>query len=124
EAIYNKVNSTGEDVNILTTVAVPGPPRYPDDSDWKSYATFVTHRYKANEKLRIQSGIRYNHFMLNAAFDDTFYPFPFTDANINAGALTGSTGMVYSPTSSWQVSANLSTGFRTPNIDDIGKIFD
>lgn len=124
EAIYNKVNSTGEDVNILTAVTVPGPPRYPDNSDWKSYAAFVTHRYKATEKLSIQSGIRYNHFMLNAAFDDTFYPFPFSEANINAGALTGSTGIVYSPTSSWQVSANLSTGFRTPNIDDIGKIFD
>jgi len=124
EAIYNKVNSTGTDENITTGQLVPGPARYPDGSDWSSYAAFITYRYKASEQLSVQAGTRYNHFLLNAAFDNTFYPFPFTAANINAGALTGSVGMVYSPGPTWQLSTNLSTGFRSPNVDDIGKIFE
>ncbi|MCC9138431.1 TonB-dependent receptor plug domain-containing protein [Pontibacter silvestris] len=124
EAIYNKVNSTGNDEDILTGEVVPGPARYPDGADWSSYAAFLTYRYKASEKLSVQTGARYNYFLLNAAFDDTFYSFPFTSADIKAGALTGSAGLVYSPSPTLQLSTNLSTGFRSPNVDDVGKVFD
>ncbi len=62
--------------------------------------------------------------MLNAKFDTSFYPFPFTKANINNGALTGSLGFVYKPTESWIFSTNLATAFRSPNVDDVGKVFD
>jgi len=67
---------------------------------------------------------RYNHFFLDAEFDTSFYAFPFTEANINNGALTGSLGMVYHPGDSWSVNANFGTAFRAPNVDDVGKIFD
>ncbi|MCJ8165659.1 TonB-dependent receptor [Pontibacter sp. E15-1] len=124
EAVYNTVSSTGTDENVLSGQKVPGPARYPDGSDWSSYAAFATYQFKATEKLSLQTGARYNHFILHAAFDNTFYPFPFSKAEINAGALTGSAGLVYYPAPSWQLSTNMSTGFRSPNIDDIGKVFD
>ncbi|MHC2993102.1 TonB-dependent receptor [Pontibacter sp. HJ8] len=124
ELIYNNVRSRGTDENIITGKQVAGPARYPDGSDWSSYAAFLTYRFKAGEKVTLLSGMRYNHFRLNAAFDTTFYDFPFTSAQINAGALTGSAGLVYSPEATWQLSTNLSTGFRSPNVDDIGKVFD
>jgi hemoglobin/transferrin/lactoferrin receptor protein len=43
---------------------------------------------------------------------------------LNTGALTGSAGVVYNPDESWNLSVNFSTGFRAPNIDDVGKVFD
>ncbi|WP_237717679.1 TonB-dependent receptor domain-containing protein [Pontibacter sp. BAB1700] len=76
------------------------------------------------EKLTVLTGARYNHILLNAAFDKSFYDLPFASADINTGAVTGSAGLVYSPKPDWQLSTNLSTGFRSPNVDDIGKIFD
>jgi hemoglobin/transferrin/lactoferrin receptor protein len=124
EVIYNKINSTGSIENISTGTFTPGPARYPDDSNWSSYAAFITYHYKASEKINIQAGARYNHFLLNAKFNDNFYPFPFNSARVNRGALTGSAGLVYTPAPSWQLSTNLSTGFRSPNIDDIGKVFE
>lgn len=57
-------------------------------------------------------------------FDKTFYPFPFDDANLNNGALTGSLGFSWFPKANLQVTLNGSTGFHAPNIDDVGKIFD
>src|SRR5690606_4120770 len=33
-------------------------------------------------------------------------------------------GAVYRPSSSWVISGNFGTAFRSPNVDDIGKIFD
>ena len=124
EVLLNKVGSTGEDENIETGEAVPGSPRYPDGSTWNSYAAYVSYMHKPTEKLTLQTGLRYNQVTLDATFDTAFYPFPFSTADLNTGALTGSAGLAYHPTESWQLNFNLSTGFRAPNIDDVGKIFD
>jgi hemoglobin/transferrin/lactoferrin receptor protein len=124
EYVYNKVGSFGEAENILTGDSIGFASRYPDGSTWSSYAAFLTYRFKVNEKLILHGGLRYNQFVLNSEFDTTFFNFPFTKANINAGAVTGSAGVVFNPTETWQIGANFSTGFRSPNVDDIGKVFD
>jgi len=123
EAVYDDVNSSGTDENIITRNTGQAPSRYPQ-SNWSSLAAYLTWHYNLTEKLMIQAGTRYNQFILNARFDTTFYPFPFTTTDINNGALTGSLGFVVSPSKRWSLSANLSTGFRSPNVDDIGKVFD
>jgi hemoglobin/transferrin/lactoferrin receptor protein len=61
---------------------------------------------------------------MQATFDDAFYPFPFSKTETKNGALTGSLGLVYNPTEQWFINANFGTGFRSPNVDDMGKIFD
>jgi hemoglobin/transferrin/lactoferrin receptor protein len=124
EMIYNKVGSTGTIENIKTNTIEEGPGRYPSGSDWSSYGAFITYSYKASDKLSVQAGTRFNQFIINAEFNDRFYPFPFKNAHLNQGALTGSLGAVYAPDASWQLSTNFSTGFRAPNIDDMGKIFE
>ena len=123
EAVQNYVNSTGVDENIKTGIKIPGPSRYPQ-SDWASYGIYISDQIKLSEKFLIHTGARYNHFLLNAKFDTSFYPFPFTTAKINNGTLTGSLGFVFKPAESWIFSSNLATAFRSPNVDDIGKVFD
>jgi hemoglobin/transferrin/lactoferrin receptor protein len=39
-------------------------------------------------------------------------------------ALNGSVGLIYTPTNDWLISLGITTGFRSPNIDDVGKIFE
>ena len=123
EVIWNKVTSLGIDENINTGESKNGASRYPQ-SDWSSYAVYVSNQHHFSEKLLLQSGIRYNQFMLNSTFDTTFYPFPFTTAKVNNGAVTGSIGTVYRPTEKWVLSTNFASAFRSPNVDDIGKVFD
>ncbi|MGM0580256.1 MAG: TonB-dependent receptor [Bacteroidota bacterium] len=123
EYILNNVESNGKQENILTGDFANSPSRYPQ-STWSSIAVYTNYEFKPSDKFTLQGGIRYNHFLLDAEFDTTFYAFPFTQANINNGALTGSLGMVYHPSDSWSVNANFGTAFRAPNVDDVGKIFD
>ncbi len=123
EAVYDDVTSTGTDEDISTGAIQTGPSRYPQ-STWGSYAGYITYQFKATDELMLQAGARYNQYVLDAKFDTTFYPFPFTSVNINNGALTGNLGLMYNPAETWSLSANLSTGFRSPNVDDIGKVFD
>ncbi|MEX0968604.1 MAG: TonB-dependent receptor [Bacteroidia bacterium] len=123
EYILNDVASTGVVRNIETGNVMPGPARYPQ-AQWQSMAAFVQDQFKVSEKLTLQAGLRYNRFALDADFDTTFYPFPFTTANINSGSLTGSAGAVFRPSETWVFSASFGTAFRSPNVDDLGKVFD
>ncbi len=123
EMILNNVASSGVDENIDTNEKMPGASRYPQ-STWASYGVYLSDQYQMTDKLLIQAGLRYNQFNLDADFDTTFYPFPFTKAELNNGSLTGSLGFVFRPTDKWVFSLNAATAFRSPNVDDIGKVFD
>lgn len=123
EWVQNDVNSTAFIRNINTNAEMDAPTRYPQ-STWSSYAAFVTDHYEISDKWMLQAGLRYNQFNIDAKFDTTFYGFPFTKANLNNGALTGNLGFTYRPDDSWVIKASASTGFRSPNVDDVGKVFD
>lgn len=123
EYVLNDVNSTGINENIIDDISQDGPARYPQ-ATWQSIGIYLNDQYKISEKTLFQVGMRYNQFVLKADFDTTFYPFPFTEANLNNGSLTGSTGIVFRPTEKWVISSNLATAFRSPNVDDVGKVFD
>lgn len=123
EWIWNDVISTGIDENILTNDTQPGPARYPD-AEWSSLGIYVTDHFMVNDRFNLQGGLRYNWFNLDARFDNTFYPIPFEEARLDNGALTGSLGFVYRPHADWVINANFSTAFRSPNVDDTGKVFD
>lgn len=123
EYILDDVTSTGLITDITTGATSEGPSRYPQ-STWSSMAVYVNEEYRATEKTTVQAGLRYNQYVLNAEFDTQFYPFPFSTASLNDGALTGSIGAVYRPAKTWIISGNFGTAFRSPNVDDIGKVFD
>jgi len=124
EYIYNKVHSEGSQENIESGSQNSAASRYPDGASWQTTAGYINAEYKAKPNLTLLSGIRYSHVWINAVFDPTFYNFPFTNTTLNNGALTGSLGLSWFPTQSFQFTLNGSTGFRAPNIDDIGKVFD
>ena len=123
EYVLNDVNSTGVNENIVDDISQDGPARYPQ-ATWQSIGVYLNDQYKISEKTLFQAGLRYNQFVLKADFDTTFYPFPFTEANLNNGSLTGSAGIVFRPTEKWVISSNVATAFRSPNVDDVGKVFD
>ncbi len=125
EVVWDDVQSTGQDEDISTGEMVTGPSRYPM-STWASYAAYLSYQFRVTQKFLLQAGARYNYFTLNAYFSNNleFYPFPFSTAKVNNGALTGNLGFVYNPDEKWSLIANLSTGFRAPNVDDLGKVFD
>ena len=124
EYVYNKVNSLGKQTNLLNGATSETSPRYPDDSNWQSMAAYVSLQSKVAANLSLQLGLRYNHILLYANYDNPFYDFPFVESDINTGALTGSVGFNWQASEILGLRFNLSTAFRAPNIDDVGKIFD
>lgn len=126
EWVYNHVNSFGNTKNITTDELKNSAARYPI-SNWHSVAAYISSHHSFSEKLKAQAGLRYNIFSLNGNFDEFTqkeYTLPFDNIHFQSGALTGNLGLIFRPDYTWAISTNLSTGFRSPNVDDMGKIFD
>lgn len=123
EYVMNDITSTGLLSNIANNTSEEGPSRYPQ-AQWQSFGLFINNNIKLNSKMNLQAGLRYSHFILDAEFTTKFLPLPFTTADFNQGAITGSIGLVVRPTETWVLSANMGTAFRSPNVDDMGKTFD
>ncbi len=125
ELVINDVISTGKNSNIDNNTATSGATRYPD-ATWLSAGIYVNDEFKLNNKLTLAAGVRYNQFSIDADFSDNaiFYPLPFEQVSLNNGAVSGSMGAVYRPGENWVINTNFGTAFRSPNVDDIGKVFD
>ncbi len=125
ELVDNNVGSFAEKQNIYTDTVMPAPTRYPNGSRYRTAAAYVQAKTALlDDKMILSIGGRYTYVWLYAPFDTAFYDFPFTEAEIKTGALSGSAGIVYKFNHTVLYRLNFSTGFRAPNIDDIGKIFD
>ncbi len=124
EFVHNTVNSTASLTHVVTKQVDSTVTRYPDGSTWQSDGVYVTANYKLNTKWLFTGGLRYNHFLIKADFDTTFFPFPFNSTRMSSGSIIGSLGFVFTPSEKWQIYVNASNGFRAPNIDDMGKVFE
>jgi hemoglobin/transferrin/lactoferrin receptor protein len=122
----NNITSVAQTRDIITGEITPAGSRYPNGKNkYKALSLYTGYKNNLSEKLTFNTGIRYNYVSLNSTIaDNSFYSFPFTEINIANGALTGSAGMVFRINKTSQTSLNASTGFRAPNLDDAGKVFD
>lgn len=124
EAVGNRVGSAGYRTDILSGSRTPLNSRYPDGSTWYSASVYAGVIRETSEQVTLSVGLRYNFAGYDCVFDTTLFPFPVGSASLTAEALTGNVGVSFRPTSDWKLSADLSTGFRSPNIDDVAKVFD
>ncbi|NVK83287.1 MAG: TonB-dependent receptor, partial [Cytophagia bacterium] len=94
-------------------------------SDYNTIAAYLSIKQNISHRLIFNSGVRYTYTLLNSKFeDDSFYNFPFDEIKLRNGALTGNLGLVYLPGNGWKLNTLVSSGFRAPNVDDVGKVFD
>ncbi len=132
EIAYNDVRSTskGEElevnnneiVGISDTYSVQT--RYPDGgSSYLSSAIYADYRQDIKKRSTLNTGIRLTNTNLHASWiDSTYISLPDDDIYLRNTAVTITVGYVFKPNQNWQINGVLSSGFRSPNIDDIGKI--
>lgn len=126
EITYNKVNSTAYAEDISTGVRSSLDTRYPDaGSNTQSYAVYTTGLYKLSKIFTVNGGLRFTSNRLYSKFNDkSFFPFPYDDIEQRSNAVSGNLGIVALPGKGWKLSALAGTGFRTPNVDDLSKVFE
>ena len=125
ETIYNSVLSSAIAKNITTLVQTPTSTRYPDNgSSLLNLATYLSLVNDFNKKASYSFGLRYSHANLNASFSNSdLIQLPFSNISNSNGSLTGNAGILFRPSKKWSIQTAISTAFRSPNIDDVGKVF-
>lgn len=123
DAMGKTIAVNGNEINGFTNNFVIQS-RYPDGgSDYSSAALYTNYRQNINSKSTLNTGIRFTATFLKALWeDDTFIALPDMDIYSDNKAVSATVGYIYKPTANWQINTLVSSGFRSPNIDDIGKI--
>lgn len=121
--VVNEVTSIGINENIASGISVSGASRYPQ-SRWGSFGVYLSDQHQINSILTIEASGRYNQINLVSTFDTSFYPIPFSAFSSSKSSVTGNIGFIIKPSKTLYMVLNASTGFRAPNVDDLGKVFD
>ena len=109
-------------LDLINSKSIPS--RYPDaGSSYSSYAAYFNFIYELNERLTFNAGFRVTSTLLKAKWNDsTRVNKLLSSLNLKKEALTGTIAITYLLKEKWKLSSLISSGFRNPNIDDIGKV--
>ena len=126
EYAFNDVTSSGLVKDIQTGSIWSTSTRYPNNgSTYRTAAIYGNLMKKLNPKWTFNIGSRYSHVRLiadtnseNASLSD------FDHIDLKNEAINGMVGLIYLPAEHTKVSLTISSGFRAPNVDDVGKIFE
>lgn len=126
EVQYNDVTSTAYSENRLTQTQITQTSRYPDGiNHYLSSGLYLEYKQQFSEKLLLTTGLRYSFIGATSTFEDTsLVLLPFESVEIRTGAPSGNIGFNYQPDGRTIIKPSISTGFRAPNIDDYGKVFE
>jgi len=104
----------------LTT---PTLTRYPNGGSEMGSLALYTGVERRWYRWRVEAAARYSQGWLESRFDaQPGLELPFDQVSYNRGALTGSGTLRWSPRDHVGLHAVLSTAFRNPNVDDVGKV--
>ena len=109
-------------INYGKEVSIPS--RYPSDgSSYNSNAAYFNLIYDLNTKNTLNLGLRFTSTNLTANWnEEALIDLLLSNFKTNTKALTYTIGFTFRPNNKFKFNSVLSSGFRTPNIDDIGKI--
>ncbi len=122
---YNYVSSEAYKKNIVSNVSLPTMTRYPDEgTKTLSNAAYISYKSKILSNITTNFGLRFQHYWLNAKYGAFYDDLPevFQDVIIESFSITSSASVLINQTPSFNWNLNFSTGFRSPNLDDLAKI--
>ena len=123
EIYYNTVNSRAYELNLLDSATSYIDSRYPSGGSNTFFpAIYGSYNLKKN-RLSLIGGIRYTWNKAFGIFNDNILDFLSDGFEIKRHSLSGSLGTYFYPNETTKIFLDLSTGFRAPNIDDLGKVF-
>jgi hemoglobin/transferrin/lactoferrin receptor protein len=100
--------------------------RYADGgSDMTSLSVYSQYKHPFSKSSYFSVGARYSKVQLNGKFNETqSLGLPFNTVQLDNDAITASAGLKWDMGKGWESTIAASTGFRSPNVDDVTKVFE
>lgn len=126
ESYYETLKSTAFSNNIDTGVIAPITTRYPNgDNNMLRNDIYISYNEKLSEQTFWNAGARVGHTALKSTIaDNTLFPLPYNSISQDNITYSGTLGIKHNSSKNISLKANISSGFRVANIDDLSKIFE
>jgi len=126
EYVNNKMSSNAYAKNINTDALSDASTRYPDGGSSMNWVgAYLNFNHELTDKIILSEGVRINYTQLHSKFvNKSFYEFLPDEMNQKNISICGNLGLVYLLGKESKIYANIGNAYRTPNVDDMGKIFD
>ena len=126
ESYFETLNSTAYANNINTGVRTDLDTRYPNgDNNMMRNDVYISYNEKISDRTVWNAGARIGYTTLKSTIADyTFFPLPFTTISQGNFTYSGTFGIVHKTSNNFTLKANVASGFRAPNVDDLAKIFE
>ena len=111
----DKVNSISNETNPAWNSIAAKRGLYPNGAINKNSSLFQIHRIKINQ-FELETGIRYNYLAIQIKEE------MLGNVNIKPAALVANLGVNYAMGNKHYLYSSLSSGYRAPNIDDLGTL--
>ncbi len=132
EVTHNNVVSNAYASDIVTenntVVSLSGntslPTRYPSGgSNYSSLAFYSNLNWNIIPTMFLTTGLRYTAIQTKASWvEKALINANLSSVNTSNQAVNGTLGIAYNPSKKIKINYLFATGFRNPNIDDLGKI--
>ena len=123
ELYYNSVQSDAYSINLSNFIVSTNNSRYPSGGSNIFFpALYGNYNIKKN-RFSIMAGFRYTWNHIYASYGDNSLEFLSGSLEIKKHSINGSFNTIFYPNKNTKFFLDLSTGFRSPNIDDLGKVF-
>lgn len=117
EAYLDTVRSLRVETNLETGEFAQVASRFPDGSEFNSFALYLHDEWQILPWLRGDFGLRYSFYDIDLAEN-----FGSPGASINPDDLTGNASLIWSVNDQNRIITGVSRGFRAPNIFDLGAL--
>ncbi len=126
ESYYETLKSTGYANNINSGVVTNINTRYPNgDNNMMRNDFYVSYNEKMSEKTFWNVGARAGYTSLKSTIaDNSVFALPFDEISQGNFTYSGTLGITHNTSKNFALKANVATGFRAPNIDDLAKVFE
>jgi len=115
EYYHDRVNSSRTKIDLSTNTTTEERGLYPDGSTMSSVGVFTLHEYNWT-KWQVTAGLRYNYFSINVSDENA------GEVELNPQALVWNASGLWRFLPEHALFAGVQTGFRAPNIDDLGTL--
>ncbi len=126
ESYFETLSSSAYANNINTGVRTNLDTRYPNgDNNMMRNDVYISYNEKISDRTVWNAGARIGYTSLKSTIaDDTFFPLPFSTISQGNFTYSGTFGIVHKTSNNFTLKANVASGFRAPNVDDLAKIFE
>ncbi len=120
ELYHDKVNSSKEQISVATGTNISQRGLYPDNSTSSNFSVYSMHHVVLN-RFQVEAGLRYNQYAIRIN-DTVSTAFKLGTILVRPSSFVSNFSLLYKINPSQSIYGSFSTGYRAPNIDDMGTL--